>query len=510
MTVLDVAVPVYYDTATKLADAAAGFWAAVDAEWPNMAKATDMAGSYSDAKKWGVSYDNRAAEILRMVSKVATAAHGYALILQQIGYNHECAEHGATIGAGALPVRPTAPLPPVIVCHIPLPSAGGPGNGLVDEGIGLAEMIGIIVPDGNATTISNAADTWDRVRSASAVAGFPAALEAAAVAFDRITALESAFIDEDLRALKGAAAAVVTAMADLAASCRDHRVALDELRANLKVQLESIRDALLTELAINAAISIASSWITLGASAAIGVAGAAAICARYARPMRLLIERWQTERRIAAGVKLDADLSRHVREMERLEDLAPGGRLKPKPDTPSGPPKKEPIELPKIEHPEGIPKPDLPREDLDAIARYTGSSGEINGALRSGEPLTAAQAAERDAINSALDKAPVYQGPVTRRTDMSPEDLAKYQPDAVITEHAVTSSSATPAAAKDRPIEFQIWSNDGRYIGHHSSVPEELEVAFKTDTPFQVVDRFPGPGGREIIQMRELPRDLPH
>ncbi|WP_327109753.1 hypothetical protein OHB12_17945 [Nocardia sp. NBC_01730] len=112
MTVIDVAVPTYYDTATKLADSAAGFWAAVDAEWPNMAKATDMAGSYSDAKKWGESYDNRAAEILRMVSEVATAAHGYALILQEIGYNHDVAEHVATIGTDALPTRPTMPLPP--------------------------------------------------------------------------------------------------------------------------------------------------------------------------------------------------------------------------------------------------------------------------------------------------------------------------------------------------------------------------------------------------------------
>ncbi|MEU6827364.1 hypothetical protein ABZ894_01810 [Nocardia beijingensis] len=254
MTVIDVSVPTYYDTAQKLADAASQFWSAVDGEWPAMAQATNMAGSYSDGKKWGESYDTRATEILDLVSRLATAAHGYAVILQQIGYNHECAEWVATVDNNAIPVKPAEPIPPVIVCRIPLPLAGGPGNGLVDEGIGLAEMIGIIVPDGNATTMSNAADTWERTARTAAVAGFPAALDAAATALQTITAPESAYVDEDLRALKTAADTVITAMADLAQSCRDHRQALDELRNNLKIQLESIRDALLTELAINAAV----------------------------------------------------------------------------------------------------------------------------------------------------------------------------------------------------------------------------------------------------------------
>ncbi|WP_280238034.1 hypothetical protein [Nocardia abscessus] len=502
MTVLDVSVPVYYDTAQKLADAASRFWMSIDDEWPNMAEATNMAGSYSDAKKWGESYDARAAAILSMVSKIATAAHDYATILQTIGYNHEVAEYKATMGETAPPPAQPAPfLPPVVVCRIPLPSAGGPGNGLVDEGIGLAEMIGIIVPDGNATTISNAGDTWARTTAADAVAALPAALEAAAVAFDSLTAPEVAFIDEDLRTIKASAESVIAAMNDLAQSCRDHRVALDELRANLKTQLEAIRDALLAELAINAAISIASSWITFGVSAAVGVAGAAAICARYARPIRLMIEQWQTERRIAAGVKLDEDIARHVRDLENL----PGGRLPVKPD-PVGPPKKDPIELPKIEHPEGIPKPDLPRADIDAIGRYTGNSAPLNTAIRSGDDLTPAQIAERDAMNSALDKCPVYEGSVTRRVELTPEQLARYEPGSTVVEPPFTSASATSTAAKDRSVEMEIWSIDGRYIGHYSSVPEELEVVFKTDTPFQVLDKFPGPDGRTIIQMRELPR----
>jgi hypothetical protein len=486
VTVLDVSVPTYYDTATKLADAAAQFWAAVDAEWPALEQATNMAGSYSDAKKWAESYDNRGAEILRMVSKVAIAAHSYAVILQEIGYNHDVAEHAATMNAGAPPERPKSPLFPVLGSRIPLPSAGGPGNGLVDEGIGLAEMIGIIVPDGNATTISNAGDTWDRIRSAAAVAGFPAAVEAAATAFDHITAPECVFIDEDLRAVKGAAEAVIAAMADLAASCRDHRAALDELRANLKVQLEAIRDALYTELAINAAISIASSWITLGASVAIGVAGAAAICARYARPMRLIIEQWQTERRIAAGVKLDADLSRHVREMERLEDLAPGGRLRPKADP---------------------PRPSLSAEDV-AILRQGPSDSRANSltaALREGT-ATPEQQRQIDALNNALGKLPAHEGPLVRHTNLTDEQLARYVEGKPTTELGFTSASTNLKGSNEllvnsSNVEFQLISKTGRDYSQYGT-PDE--ILFPSGTNFFVHDKvFDQATNRWMIRMME-------
>ncbi|WP_069167859.1 ADP-ribosyltransferase [Nocardia altamirensis] len=501
-TVLDVDTAVYYDTAGKIAAGAQAWWAAIDARWPEIAKAVDMAGSYDDGHEWGKSYDTRAAEILKMVTRVASATHAYAIVLNNLGYQRALDEHGATIDAGPAPVKPTAPMYPVLNCRVPLPSAGGPGNGLVDEGLGLVAKIGITVPDGNATTISNAAVTWDAARTATEVAGFPAILEAAAIAFEAVAAPEVEFVDEDLRALKAAAAATLTAMGDLAQSCRDHRIALDELRELLKKQLEMVRDALIQELAITAAISVASSFITFGAGAAIGLAGAAAICARYARPMRLIIQEWRTNRGISAGVKLDADLARHVRECERLEDLGPAGRLKPKADPP---PKPELIELGPIPHPPGIPKVELSQAERDAITKYTGNSYDINSALRSGNELTVAQRAEVEQLNTTLDKLPTFEGAVTRRTDLDADVLAKYERGAEVTEAAFTSSSATAKAAKDLPVEFQIWSETGRYVGHHSTAPQELEVLFKSGTPFRVVDRFEV-DGRTIIQMREMPR----
>ncbi|WP_107656615.1 ADP-ribosyltransferase [Nocardia suismassiliense] len=497
-TVLDVDTTVYYDTAAKVAAGASAWWAAVDARWAELEKATDMAGSYADAREWAASYDRRATEILKMVEKVATAAHSYAIVLNEMGYQRALDEHGATIDAGPAPVKPPKPMYPVLSCRIPLPSAGGPGQGLVDEGLGLVEKIGLTIPDGNATTISNAGLTWDSARTSEGAAAFPGILEAGAVAFQDIIAPEAAFIDEDLRALKVAAEQVLTAMGDLAQSCRDHRAALDELRDQLKQQLEMVRDALIQELAITAAISVASSFITFGAGAAIGLAGAAAICARYARPMRTLIENWQKARNIRAGVKFDQDLARHSQELDRIS------ALKPKPDPPTLP-KKDPIELPPTRHPPGTAKVDLSPTEQAALNRYVSDGSIINKAIREGRELTVDEKAWLDNVNSALDKMPPYEGMVTRRVELTPDEIARYKEGGNITEQPFTSSSALPDAAKSeatRNVEFQIMSQNGKYIGHNGGLPDELEVLFKSPTRFEVISNQTI-DGRTVIVMGE-------
>ncbi|WP_433653969.1 ADP-ribosyltransferase [Nocardia sp. CA-128927] len=497
-TVLDVDTTVYYDTANKVAAGAAAWWSAVDALWPNLEQAKNMAGSYSDAKEWAKSYDTRATDILKMVAQVADATHAYAIVLNSMGYERALAEHGATIDAGPAPAKPAAPIPPVLACRVPLPSAGGPGNGLIDGGLGLVEKIGITVPDGNATTISNAALTWDAARNAEGAAAFPAVLEAGAVAFQDIIAPEAAFIDEDLRALKAAAEGVLAAMGDLAQSCRDHRAALDELRDSLKKQLEMVRDALIQELAINAAIAVASSWITFGIGAAAGVAGAVAICARYARPMRTIIEQWQTARNIRAGVKFDQDLARHSRELDRIQ------QLKPKPDPPA-PLKKDPIEIPPTRHPPGTARVDLSPTEQAALNRYVSDGSVLNKAIREGRELTADEKAWLDNVNSALDKMPPHEGMVTRRVEMSPEEIARYKEGGDITDPPFTSASALPDAAKaDRNVEFQIDSIDGKYIGHNGGSPEELEVLFRAPTRFDVISNKTV-DGHTVIIMGEKP-----
>ncbi|WP_069166897.1 ADP-ribosyltransferase [Nocardia altamirensis] len=496
-TVLDVDTAVYYDAANKIAAGASAWWSAVDAQWPAMEQTVQMAGSYEDAVKWAESYDKRAKEILQMVTRVADAAHSYAVLLNSMGYQRALDEHGATVNAGPSPIKPTAPMYPVLNCRVPLPSAGGSGNGLVDGGLGLVREIGLTVPDGNATTISNAANTWDAAKNAEGAAGFPAVLEAAAVAFEVVIAPEAAYIDEDLRAMKAAAETTLAAMGDLAQSCRDHRAALDELRDQLKQQLEMVRDALIQELAVTAAISVASSFITFGAGAAIGLAATAAICARYARPMRALIQSWLRERGIRAGVKMDQDIARYSAEMDRI------AALRPKPDPKSAPTVKDPVEILPTRHPPGTARTELSPTEQAALNRYVSDGSVINKAIREGRELSADEKAWVANVNAGLDKMPPYEGVVTRRVELTPDEIARYKEGDNVTEHSFTSSSASPDAAKDRNVEFKIQSVNGKYIGHNGGSPEELEVLFRTDTRFEVIKNETIDGGRTVIILRE-------
>lgn len=490
MPVLEVTWPVFCDTATRIADGAAAFWAAVDAEYPALAQATNMSGSYSEAVAWGESYDERAAEILTMVTKIATAAYNYTLILQDLGYTHAVAEHTATYGdSSPAPEAPTPPAIPVAVCRIPLPAAGGPGNGLVDSGLGLCEKIGITVPDGNATTVSNAADTWARIAAAPAVTGFLEILEAAAVAFDDQIAIELAFVDEDLRALKAAVSEVIAGASELSGSCQEFREALDEMRTLLREQLELIAEALLWELGTTAAIGFVGSFFTFGIAAGGAAAAAAVIAARYALPIRAMIEAWKTRRSIAAGVRMDADIARHVAEMERLEDLTPSGRLAPKPD------------------PRPAPRPKLTDGDVAALRDYITDGANINTALWKGDHVDPQRIAT---INAALDKLPPYEGELVRRVTLTQDELARYIPNSKITEDAFTSSSPPGKNKFGGNVEFQILpsqNSNARQIeqyaeGHYKN---EYEVLFKQPTTFTVHDKFyDEASGRWIVQMKEV------
>ncbi|MGV9611368.1 ADP-ribosyltransferase [Nocardia xishanensis] len=483
-------VQVYYDTATQINDAATAWFAAIDAHWSSLAQAGKMCGSYEEARKFAESYDELAADALSLASRCATTAHNFSLIMLEVGYNHAKAEWEAAGKQGDEPAPPTVPASPVFLCRIPLPSAGGPGNGLVSDVIELAEMIGIKVPDGDTTKMSNAADVWDRIKADPAVTAFPEALEAAANAFQAVTASDASLIDEDLRALRSAASGNIAMFADLATACREHRVSLDDLRAKLKKQLEAIRDALMMELAINAAISIASSWITFGVSVAAGAAGAAAICARYARPIRVEIETWQAASPACRAVRTEQSVDRHTPDLNRLDELA--ATRKPE------------IKIEPIKHPPGVPKTELSLADREVLGKYTSTSAYVNGALREGK-MTPELQRQVDELNDVLGKLPDYKGEVTRRTDLPADILDRYQPGKTVTEDAFTSSSAAPNAAKDLPVEFQITSETGKYIGHHSSAPQELEVLFKSGTDFYVANRYEE-NGRIIIQMAEIPK----
>jgi hypothetical protein len=150
----------------------------------------------------------------------------------------------------------------------------------------------------------------------------------------------------------------------------------------------------------------------------------------------------------------------------------------------------------------------LTSQDLSALNNYTGPGHvDLNDALRNGT-LDASHHARVDALNRALDKLPPYSGPVVRGTDLPADVLARYQPDAIITEPAFLSTSMEPAVAQSSAfsgnVEFRILSKTGRDISSFSLFPSEREVLFPNGTQFYVLDRRPDPlTGITIIEMIE-------
>ncbi|MFE7799426.1 ADP-ribosyltransferase [Nocardia sp. NPDC057440] len=414
---------------------------------------------------------------------ITEAAGNYATILQQVGYNYELAEHTATIGAGDAPTRPAALPPPVYLCRIPLPSAGGSG-GLV-EALKLVEAIGITVPDGNATKLTNMASTWRDIAAHTAVAGFVTELDRIGTMFDHVTAPELAFVAEDLRHIREDVQGVVAAANELAASCQSHRESLDALREALKHELETLGEELIKELAITYAIGLAASALTFGIGVAVASARAVQIAAKFGKPLRLLIESWKSEKNIAHGVDTTTDIAKNQKELQRLKELgAKGAEYRP-------------------------PTPKLTDAEFSALTRYTANGyKDLNEALRSGR-LTEEQAARVRQLNEALDKYPNYEGPVVRRTTLPSNALEEYNVGTTVTEAGFTSTSRSTSAAFDGTTEFQIVSKTGKNIEDASqhgpySGRNEQEVLFKPGTKFNVIDKFVDPATmRTVIRMVE-------
>lgn len=148
------------------------------------------------------------------------------------------------------------------------------------------------------------------------------------------------------------------------------------------------------------------------------------------------------------------------------------------------------------------------KDDLSAIAHYTGPGyQELNGALRS-DAMDASQHARVEALKNALEKLPAYQGPVIRGTNLPPEVVAQYRPGEVITEDAFLSTTTNAAVAQSPTfagnVEFRILSSSGRDISSFSVFPEEQEILFPPGTRFYILDKTFDPlTGRTVIRMVE-------
>ncbi|OZD64229.1 hypothetical protein CH272_13610 [Rhodococcus sp. 05-340-1] len=339
MSDLDLDPQDYYDVADICVRVAVEFFGAANQHLDQLYGCGSMAGSYEEATEWASSYDARANEMVDTIRFLAEAIHHYGNVVAHLGFNHAMADYNAAVASGQQsqfpPDPPSSPTAPMFVCKAPVPSAGGDG-GLLDSGLGLVEKIGIIVPDGDTDKLEIARSAWAAIAADAACAAVPDALERAAATFDSVTAPDAVFVDEDLRELKATADDVLKAATELAVSCEEHRDGLKELRGDLMGELEVLRDDLLKELAITAAIGVAASFVTFGLGAIAASARAVSIAARFASPLRRVIDVWKSVRNLGRGVERERDLQRRQKELKRIKDLgdespslSPGPGLSP-------------------------------------------------------------------------------------------------------------------------------------------------------------------------------------
>ncbi|WP_063058972.1 ADP-ribosyltransferase [Nocardia sienata] len=467
---IDVDPQVYYDAATALTTASMAFAHAVDDRWSALADCEQMAGSYDDAKTWAADYDARAGEAIKTSRMLWEAAWSYCRLIGEMGHNHALADWASVVNNTApLPQYPKMPDWLSITCRPELPSAGGPGEGLVVEGLSgavdLLDEVGVIIPDGNTGKLANAGRIWSEMAADQAVANFSAELNRIADMFAAVTTPEAQYIDEDLRKMATATVEVVGLIGELGIAVNDHMVSLEELRNKLKDQLI----ALGIEIGKEVLIGIGLSVITAGFGAALATARGAAAVKKFAGPIRSLVVMFKNAK-ITKGVKPTNAPAKHQPTLAELAARKPA-------TTPT--------------KPTSTVTNALTEDDHIAINSYSGQAYQfMNAYLRN--PLAPDDPyinSRVKALDEALGKLPNYEGPVVRHTNLPPEVLDKYVPNHTVIEDGFFSTSRNPNGASPMfengaEVEFQVLSKTGKDVSAYSKEPQEMEVLFPSETPF--------------------------
>ncbi|WP_226862913.1 WXG100-like domain-containing protein [Mycolicibacterium baixiangningiae] len=344
------------------------------------------------------------------------ALENYGGVIIQAGYNHAVAEHNSTPGNHA--PMPSKPADPATVdgTLAATPSAGGPGEGLLDDSIGLVSQVGVPVPDGDTDKVANAADAWDRLATVYQTKTIVEGLDVDARTFGDTHSPEVEYIVRDLGELRDAASAVLNGCAELSESCREYKSALEDLRT----QLEDILEELAKELAVTAAIAVAASFVSFGVGAVAGTAKAAHSIAKYARMITGAIGSWKLSKNISKGVKTVHDIAGVRQKLQRIKNL--GRKEKPEGKPPAvrnlgdlfrgRTPKASELEdyatsqgWAKTQSPGGPPK-------------YVDENGIVRMTIKEGSPRTPGSEAPhvelRDATGQRIDP---NGNPVTRRSE---------------------------------------------------------------------------------------------
>ncbi|MBF6327567.1 hypothetical protein [Nocardia transvalensis] len=197
MTRLDVDPTTYYRAATNCFDAAAALRDSFLYVFGELSASGSMAGVDQEGQQWARSYDTAAYQIVGLFQDVHSTLNAYGSVLKDIGFNHAGAD--ASMKGTPQPERPVDPGSPVFGPYSIPASAGGPGQGIIDNGIDIASEIGIPVPDGDTGKLAKAADAWDRLGTIYQNTNARDKITISATLFDGVTSPDATHIREDLK-----------------------------------------------------------------------------------------------------------------------------------------------------------------------------------------------------------------------------------------------------------------------------------------------------------------------
>ncbi|MBF6250270.1 polymorphic toxin type 24 domain-containing protein [Nocardia farcinica] len=300
MTALAVDPKAYYQAATNCFDAASALRDSFVYVFGELSECGSMAGVDENGQEWARSYNAAAYEAVGFFQDVHSTLYAYGSALNDIGFTH--AQANATMTSAPQPDRPTDPGVPVFGPFSIPASAGGPGQGIIDKGINIVSHVGIPVPDGDTGKLAKAADAWDRLGTIYQNTNARDKITIAASLFDSVTADDAGYIRDDLKSLAGSIDQLLTTCTQISQSCLAYKDALTELRS----EIEGFLKSLVSELAIDAAITVGLSLISFGAGAV--TAGKALLTVqKWAGKIKDGIIAWRARKAVQiAGIKQEA------------------------------------------------------------------------------------------------------------------------------------------------------------------------------------------------------------
>lgn len=283
-----------------------------------------MAGVDEEGISWAADYDTRVSELLTLVADLGEAVQKLGRVTVQCGYENYLADYYSIADpAGPPSAMPAMPTAERRSYGAPCKAGANSGGGLrdsVDDVIGLANKVGIAVPDGDTDQLQVAAEAWNRLQN-NYTENFVAVLSTAATVMDGCDAADAVVIAEKLRGLQTAVDDVLAACGELSAMCTEFKDALWALRRQM---LWSILEELGWKIAERAVLMAASSFLTFGASVVIGGVAIADTVLEYARKIADKVRDWRRLRAQAKAARKQRDLGNSKQKVNDAQNLDDG------------------------------------------------------------------------------------------------------------------------------------------------------------------------------------------